>query len=61
MSVPDDLDEGLPDLPDLAGLSLDELARLDDSVVANVIRQLAARRRGYADYLETVSEYGDGL
>jgi hypothetical protein len=40
-------------LLDLAGLSLDDLSRLDDSVVANAIRLLYERRRCGAEYLET--------
>jgi FXSXX-COOH protein len=40
-------------LVDLTGLSLDDLAALDDSVVANAIRLLRERRCGGEDYMET--------
>jgi len=44
-------------LPDLTELSLDQLAALDDSVVANMIRVLADSRRDCADYQETFSNF----
>lgn len=44
-------------LPDVTELSLDQLAMLDDSVVANVIRVLADSRRGGAVYQETFSNF----
>lgn len=37
--------DGEEGLLDLAGFSLDDLSRLDDSVVANVIRDLLERQR----------------
>ena len=45
-------------LPELTELSLDQLAALDDSVVANMIRALADSRRDRADYQETFSNFG---
>lgn len=45
-------------LPDLTELSLDQLAALDDSMVANMIRALADSRRDCADYQETFSNFG---
>jgi hypothetical protein len=45
-------------LPDLTQLSLDQLAALDDSVVANMIRVLADSRRDYASYQESFSNFG---
>jgi FXSXX-COOH protein len=45
-------------LVDLTGLSLDDLAALDDSVVANAIRLLRERRCNGADYMETFSQFG---
>jgi hypothetical protein len=45
-------------LPDLTELSLDQLAALDDSVVANMIRILADSRQNCADYQETFSNFG---
>jgi hypothetical protein len=47
MAGPDDA--GKPGLPDLAGLSLDDLSQLDESVVANAVRALVERRRCGAD------------
>jgi len=44
-------------LPDLTELSLDQLAMLDDSVVANVIRVLVDSRRDGADHPETFSNF----
>ena len=44
-------------LPDLTRLSLDQLAMLDESVVANVIRVLADSRQGRAAYEETFSNW----
>lgn len=44
-------------LPDLTELSLDQLAMLDDSVVANVIRALADSRQGCAVYQDTFSNW----
>ncbi len=56
MAKPDlDQEAGLPDLTEL---SLDQLAMLDDSVVANVIRVLADLRRSCAGYPETFSNFG---
>lgn len=44
--VPDDESPAeQPGLLDFAGVSLDDLSRLDDSVVASVIRDLVHRRR----------------
>jgi hypothetical protein len=55
MPRPDpDQEAGLPDLTDL---SLDQLAMLDDSVVANVIRVLAHSRLGCAANQETFSSF----
>jgi hypothetical protein len=45
-------------LPDLTQLSLDQLAALDDSVVANMIRVLADSRRDCASYQESFSNFG---
>lgn len=39
-------------LVNLVSLSLDDLSKLDDSVVANAIRLLQERRRHGADYME---------
>jgi hypothetical protein len=47
-------------LPDLTDLSLDQLAALDDSVVANMIRALANSRRD-SDYQETFSNWQSSL
>lgn len=44
-------------LPDLTELSLDQLAMLDDSVVANMIRVLADSRRGCAVNQETFNNF----
>ncbi len=44
-------------LPDLTELSLDQLAALDDSVVASMIRALANSRRDGADYQDTFSNW----
>lgn len=44
-------------LPDLTELSLDQLAALDDSVVANMIRVLADSRQDCVDYDETFSNW----
>jgi hypothetical protein len=56
MQVPDqDQEVGLADL---AGLSLDDLAALDDSVVANALRLLRERRCNGADYMETFRDFG---
>jgi FXSXX-COOH protein len=45
-------------LVDLTGLSLDELAALDDSVVANAVRLLQERRCNGVDYMETFDQFG---
>jgi hypothetical protein len=42
-------------LLEVASLSLDDLTLLDDSVVANVIKDLMARRRCGAEYAERFS------
>jgi hypothetical protein len=47
-------------LLDVGGLSLDDLSRLDDSVVANAIRLLDERRRCGTEYLDTFSEWNSG-
>jgi hypothetical protein len=44
-------------LIDLTGLSLDDLAALDDSVVANAIKLLQERRCNGADYMETFHDF----
>lgn len=44
-------------LPDLTALSLDDLPMLDDSVVANAIKVLVARRGDCAEYGETFSNW----
>jgi hypothetical protein len=44
-------------LPDLAELTLDQLARLDDSVVANMIRVLVDSRRDCASYQESFNNF----
>jgi len=44
-------------IPDLTSLSLEELAELDDSVVANVIRVIAERRGGRGGYREAFSDF----
>lgn len=44
-------------LPDLTELSLDQLAMLDDSVVANVIMVLADSRRSCAGYQDTFNDF----
>jgi hypothetical protein len=44
-------------LPDLTKLSLDQLATLDDSVVANMIRVLADSRRDCASYQESFNNF----
>jgi len=55
MQMPDqDQEVGLVDL---TGLSLDDLAALDDSVVANAIRLLQERRGNGADYMETFHDF----
>ena len=55
MQMPDqDREVGLVDL---TGLSLDDLAALDDSVVANAIRLLWERRRNGADHMETFDRF----
>jgi FXSXX-COOH protein len=49
-------------LIDLTALSLDDLHALDDSVVANALRELRDRRCGGADYGERFSDgFGSGL
>jgi hypothetical protein len=47
-------------LLDVAGLSLDDLSGLDDSVVANAIRLLDEMRRCGTDYLDTFSNWNSG-
>jgi hypothetical protein len=49
-----DREEGLLDLADL---SLDDLSRLDDSVVANVIRDLVERQRCGSESPERFQNY----
>ena len=49
--------DGETGLLDLANLSLDDLSLLDDSVVANVIRDLIERRRCGAEYAERFSQW----
>jgi hypothetical protein len=44
-------------LLDVASLSLDDLSLLDDSVVANVIKDLIERRRCGAEYAERFSMF----
>jgi hypothetical protein len=48
-------------LLDLVGLSLDDLTMLDDSVVANAVRLLQARRCGGVDYMETFDAFQSAL
>ena len=50
-----DGDSGLLDLSDL---SLEDLSRLDDSVVANVIRDLLDRRRCGTESTERFNQFG---
>jgi hypothetical protein len=47
-------------LLDLAELSLDDLPKLDDSVVANAIRLLHERRSCGSAYMETFSQWNSG-
>lgn len=49
--------DGKEGLLDLANLSLDDLSRLDDSVVANVIRDLVERQRCGSESAERFSQY----
>jgi FXSXX-COOH protein len=44
-------------LLDLADVSLDDLSLLDDSVVANAIRELVARRSGRAEFRMRFSNF----
>lgn len=48
-------------LLDLADLSLDNLSLLDDSVVANVVRDLVERRRCGSDNGERFSEWNSSV
>jgi hypothetical protein len=44
-------------LLEVASLSLEDLSLLDDSVVANVIKDLVERRRCGAEYAERFSQW----
>lgn len=48
-------------LLDLSGLSLDELSRLDDSVVAHILRDLVQRRRCGAESREYYSLFDSSI
>jgi hypothetical protein len=50
-----------PGLLDLAGISIDDLSRLDDSVVATVIRDLVRRRRCGAEDGERFSNWESAI
>lgn len=59
MSGPDHHDDE-NGLVNLAELSLNDLPRLDDSVVANAIRLLYERRRCGSEYMETFDQFNSG-
>ena len=49
--------DGERDLLDLGDLSLEDLSGLDDSVVANVIKDLVERRRCGAESVERFNQF----
>jgi hypothetical protein len=53
--------DGKTGLLDLADLSLDNLSRLDDSVVANAVRALVERRHCCADNGERFNAFQSSL
>lgn len=59
MDGPDD--DGKMGLLDVAGLSLDDLSLLDDSVVANAVRALAERRRCGSDNGERFNQWNSSV
>jgi hypothetical protein len=56
MAIVGDVGDG--GLLDLADLSLEDLSRLDDSVVGNVIKDLLDRRRCGTESAERFNQFG---